>query len=637
MLDRENFTRNIAADRSRIEFWRKRPTVFKVFTSSEYRTLLSFLRPHWATLLFLGLVSIGLAALEGAKALSLIGVIKGFAGSDAEISRMMSFQIMGQSYDLGKILPLQNRLGLIFFTIMLLLAFTVSAGAVKLLNTWLSKRVQLRIMQNIRERCLNKMFSFDLDYFSQARSGELIFLMNAETSRFSSIVVFASNLLNYGVQLIAFASMLFYLYWDLTLVAITGSVVFFLIHLRVDASHKQKSWESNLCQNRLSHFFHQVVYGIKMIKIGSLEGREKERYLEEHEVFERAESKMAVLNGLSSMAQEVAVALIFVAIMAFVYFFRSADVLLSRPDQILAYLFLLIRTTPSAVGLQQARSAMIGAYGPLARVMELLNREDGPDRAAEMKAQKPLREVTNLSAREITFSYNGSEPMLKDVSINFRSGSLSALVGFSGSGKSTLMDILSFVRHPSRGVVSVESGENQPLQGGATKQLVGYMNQEPIIFHDTIRSNVTYFRPEATEDRIWKALSLAAADGFVKKLPQGVDSGVGERGLTLSGGERQRIGLARVLLQDNPILLLDEVTNALDYETEKRIYDNLRQMKDGRIIIVAAHRLRSIMDFDQIIVMNQGRVVESGTHPELMARRSLYSHLFSIQDSQGPL
>jgi len=158
------------------------------------------------------------------------------------------------------------------------------------------------------------------------------------------------------------------------------------------------------------------------------------------------------------------------------------------------------------------------------------------------------------------------------------------------------------------------------------------MNQEPLIFHDTIRENITYFDRTATKESLDRALDMAGLNEFVKALPKGLDTGLGERGLTVSGGERQRIGLARAFLKDAQFLLLDEATNALDYRTEGLIYDNLAKIKEEKIIVVAAHRLSSLVNFDKIIVINAGKVAESGRHQELMERKGLYYSLYKLQE-----
>lgn len=634
MLETENLTRNMSADNSRIEFWGENPTLRKIFSTQEYHTLFWFLRAQWVALLLLAIISFGLAFLEGGKAVALIGIIKGFVASEADITKLLTISLFGKSLHLDREFVVGSRLGLIFIAVAFFLLLTILTGGTKLFNTWLTKRVQLGLMRDVRRKTLDKMLSFDLEYFNQARSGELIFLMNTETSRFSLIITFASRFVTFGVQTLIFSFMLFYLFWDLSLIVFASAVAFFFAHLRVDIRVKMRSWESNLSENRLSQFFHQIVYGIKMIKIGAMEQRERNRYFEEHKKFESHDLATALLNGLSAMSQEMAMAFILIMVLVYVYYSKDMSNLLTRPDQILAYLFLLVRAIPAGVGLQQSRSAMIGSYGPLARVMALLHKEDGPDKTViEITGvEKPELSIKGLACSRVSFSYNGRENALSDVNLEFYLGTMSALVGFSGSGKSTIMDVLSFIRQPRSGEIKVNDRSLKPGELSSYKHLVGYMNQEPIIFHDTIRANVKYFKPDASDEEIWEALRLAAADEFIRQLPGELDTGMGERGVTVSGGERQRIGLARVFLQNPPILLLDEATNALDYRTEGQVYRNLESLKHDRIIVVAAHRLSAIRDFENIVVLHKGQVVEQGTHPELMRRGSIYYNLYMVQE-----
>ncbi len=639
MLEQDNLTRNIRADEWRVDFYRQNPTLRRVFSSREYKTLWSFLKPKRFLLFILIGISFALAFVEGGKALLLVGIIKGLVVSETGIHELLTFHFMDKTFSLNWFGLSDSRIGLIATLFIGLLFLTILAASGKLANTWFTKRVQLDLMRDVRRNVLEKIFSFDLKYFDQARSGELIFLMTAETSRFSNLVMFANNFLTNFIQVVIFMAILFYMSWDITLLVVLVAATYFKLHIPLDMRAKQKSWEANLTQNRLSHLFHQIIYGIKMIKIGGCENREQSQYFQGHKQFEMQELSLAKLSGLSAMFREfVIMAVLFLTVM-YVYFFKDLKSLLVKPDQILAYLFLLSRAMPSIAALQTARTSMIGAYGPLARVMELLHKdiEAVQPVSYDKTTRKEIDDIHNLAVHDVRFSYDSNGNVLEDINLNFQRNKMYAIVGLSGSGKSTLMDILASVRRPVSGDVLVNGLLLDMATIQSFKQSVGYMNQEPIIFHDTIRTNVKYFKPDATEKEIWEALKLAAVDDFIKELPDGLDTGLGERGLTVSGGQRQRIGLARVFLQKAQILLLDEATNALDYETEKQIYNNLDKMKQDKIIIVAAHRLSAIKDFDHIVVLNHGKAEEQGTHSQLIMNKNLYYNLFSVQKYSGDI
>jgi subfamily B ATP-binding cassette protein MsbA len=203
-------------------------------------------------------------------------------------------------------------------------------------------------------------------------------------------------------------------------------------------------------------------------------------------------------------------------------------------------------------------------------------------------------------------------------------------VGPSGSGKTTLLEVLAGFRRPDSGRILVDGNDLRLCDVESYRAQLGYVTQETVLFHDTLRSNITFLRPEAKPEEIDRALSLAEAREFVTE--HGLEAVGGERGAKISGGQRQRIALARALLQDPPVLLLDEATNALDLATEARVFDNLLDARRDKIIVVAAHRLSALTRFDSIVVLHRGRVIEQGSHAQLLAARGFYYHLFGLQE-----
>ena len=219
--------------------------------------------------------------------------------------------------------------------------------------------------------------------------------------------------------------------------------------------------------------------------------------------------------------------------------------------------------------------------------------------------------------------------------LSFAVGRAVALVGLSGSGKSTLMDIIARINLPQGGIVLCDDQDINNFSTRSFYSNIGYASQETVIFHDTIFANLAFYDDTVSEEQVREALYLAAADEFVAEMDDGLNTVLGERGLSVSGGQRQRINLARVFMKKPNIILLDEATNALDLATESLVYNRLLEMKENRIIIVAAHRLSAIQNFDHIVVIHQGEVAEEGTHEKLLAKRQLYSSLYALQQYNG--
>jgi ABC-type multidrug transport system fused ATPase/permease subunit len=231
----------------------------------------------------------------------------------------------------------------------------------------------------------------------------------------------------------------------------------------------------------------------------------------------------------------------------------------------------------------------------------------------------------------VAFAYNSAAPVLRDISFSIEPGQLVGIVGATGGGKSTVVSLIPRFYDPSAGTVKIDGVDVRDYKLAGLRSQIGFVLQDTVLFRGTVRDNIAYGRPEASEDEIVAAAKLANADEFIARMPKGYDSLIGERGLTLSGGQRQRIGIARAIVRNAPILILDEPTAALDTESEKLVIDALERLMEGRTVITIAHRLSTIRDAHKIIVLKDGVVAEEGTHDELLTRGGLYAELYRVQ------
>ena len=262
------------------------------------------------------------------------------------------------------------------------------------------------------------------------------------------------------------------------------------------------------------------------------------------------------------------------------------------------------------------------------RVLEILNEE--PETVDLPGAKEPtLREF--IRYEEVTFGYEPDRPVLKTVTLEARRGQTIAIVGPTGAGKTTLVNMLLRFYEPWSGKIIVDGTDLGKVQVRSLRQQIGLVLQEPFIFPITIAENIAYGRVTATPQEIAAAAEAANADDFIRRLPEGYDTVVGERGATLSGGEKQRLSIARAFLKDAPVVILDEPTSALDARTEALLLDALERLMSGRITFIIAHRLSTIRHADHILVMDNGEIVEQGTHDELLERDGLYATLYSKQ------
>jgi subfamily B ATP-binding cassette protein MsbA len=269
------------------------------------------------------------------------------------------------------------------------------------------------------------------------------------------------------------------------------------------------------------------------------------------------------------------------------------------------------------------------------RVFEFL---DAPAEVSDAPHPTPLpsfeREITYDG---VSFAYRDGEPAVHDVSFSVPKGSMLALVGPSGSGKSTVVDLLGRFFDVSDGSISIDGVDVREVAVADLRRLMGMVAQETVLFHDTVRANIAYGVAQSTDEQIHAAARAAHAHEFIRRLPKGYDTVVGERGVELSGGQRQRIAIARALLRDPPILVLDEATSSLDTESERVIQDAIERLLEGRTVLVIAHRLSTVQRADQILVMENGRIVERGTHASLLADSGRYRYLYELQFEDHPV
>jgi subfamily B ATP-binding cassette protein MsbA len=371
----------------------------------------------------------------------------------------------------------------------------------------------------------------------------------------------------------------------------------------------------------------ETMSGIRLVKSSSAEERERQRF---HHLtsnyfrdFLRAERARALAAPLTEMLA---------AIGTVVLLWYGARLVVGSEisgAQFVGFLGLSLKLYSPVKAVAKFPATAQPGLVAAERVFEFL---DAPIQIGDRPDAKPVEGFErDIVFDRVTFSYRDGQTALKDVSFTVPRGTVVALVGSSGAGKSTVVDLLSRFFDVTEGAIRVDGRDIRDLRVADLRALLGIVSQETVLFYDTVRANISYARPDATEEQIVVAARAANAHEFIEKMPNGYDTVVGERGVELSGGQRQRIAIARALLRDPPVLIFDEATSALDTESERLIQDAIERLLEGRTVFVVAHRLSTVQRADQILVLEDGRIVERGDHAGLLAQDGRYRQLYEMQ------
>lgn len=513
------------------------------------------------------------------------------------------------------------------------LAFAVVV-LVKGLSTYiqsvLMQGVALEIIRKIQVQMFDRVIGADLAYIDSNPTGTLIsrFISDAFVMR-DALASSFTGLIRDGLTTVVLIGVMFYTNWRMSLITFIVFPVTAIFITRLGRRMRRVVRTTQAEYGLLTSFLDGVLKGIRQVKAYGMERHETARAASLFLTLKGLYFKAAKTQARAVPTLEALGGLVFAAILAYGGY-------QARLGQITVGGFMAFFT------------AMLLAYQPMRRIatlnMKLQQGLAATERVfhivdyrraiGETADAKPLT-VTGGHVRleGVGFSYGVDSPTLIDVTLDAPPGKVVALVGPSGAGKSTVLNLIPRFYDVGKGAVIIDGQNVKGATLDSVRAAIGLVTQDTMLFDDTVRANIAYGRLGATEDEIIAAAKGAVADDFIRQLPKGYDTVVGERGIILSGGQRQRLSIARAMLKNAPILLLDEATSALDTESERSVQSALKRLMEGRTTIVIAHRLSTIIDADLIYVFDQGRIVESGTHAQLTAGGGLYARLSQMQFS----
>ena len=460
--------------------------------------------------------------------------------------------------------------------------------------------------------------------------------MSTITSDVSTVQDFASSsTLGIVVDLVTIVFMLglmFWLDWDFTLIAIGVTPFLLLFVIRFKKAVKEVTRTVRVRQSEVVAVVQEGLGSVRAVKAFGRQDLELAHMQNaSHATVEAALKARKVKSLLSPVVSIV------VALCTGIVLWKGTSLIVAGTMTIGAltvYLAYLTKFFKPVKDLASMTSAIAQTTVALERIQKILSADAIiPERS---DAVDPGTVKGDITFEHVAFGYGDEPPVLTDVSFRIKPGQVVGIVGPTGSGKSTVVSLMPRFYDTNGGRVLIDGVDIATMKLAALRSQIGFVLQETVLFRGTIRENIGYGRPGATDDEIVAAAKLANADEFISRMPHGYDSVVGERGDTLSGGQRQRIGIARAVIRNSPIMILDEPTAALDTESERLVIEGLQRLMKGRTVIMIAHRLSTIRDADKIIVLKDGVVAEEGTNDELIARGGVYAELHRIQFETPP-
>jgi subfamily B ATP-binding cassette protein MsbA len=588
----------------------------------DFQRLLKYLQPNWHIFLLALLSMILVAVFETATGALIVPITDVVFGTNVGVKTQTLF-------NLQEFIPKDDWLKQWFAISLMLITFTILGGIAEYFSVYLMAKVGQSAVLQLRRELYEHLLKQSSSFFEKHRTNFLVSRLVVSAAAIELAV--SANLrdvLKESFALVFFISAAFYYNWRLMIAALIIAPIIAYITSKFSKTLRKLSEEAFEGNKLLTDTAQETLSNYQIVKAYQAEQRENER-------FTKVALKIAQANlrsGKLSAFSPPTISLIGTLLISGLLFLGLREINLGHMEasQFFTFLFFLFRSYDPVRKISRQHNELNKAFAATRDIWNILDHcETLPEKENAIEL-KPLQH--KIEIKGVCFSYKPhGKRVLDKVFLEIPKGKTIALVGESGGGKSSLTKLIQRLYDPTEGAILWDGVDLRDANLGSLRRQIALVTQETVLFNDTISYNISYGKPEATQEEIEKAARIAYAHDFIISLPQGYDTIIGERGQFLSGGQRQRIAIARAVLMNAPVLILDEATSALDAESESLIQKALANLLEGKTAIIIAHRLSTIRRADLIVVMQKGKIVEAGTHEELLAKQGTYKKLYEIQ------
>jgi len=566
-----------------------------------FKRLVNYTKPYWWRIVIAALSSMAVGGMDGAFAYYVAPLLKKIF----------------QSHDLTifTFLPLG------------IIAIFTMRGLCRYLNDFFMRTASQLVVQDIRNQLYSRNIFMGLRFFGGQTTGTLMSrVLNDVTVMQEGMISIIVGIFRDGISAAALLGVIFYRNWQLAIISFLVIPLTVYPAQKIGKRLKSISRQSQEKMGDISSILQETYSGIKVIKAFSLEGRSIEKFKSANLGYYNFMRKSIKYSNLSSPIMEFITSLGIAAVV----WFGGSKVMngqMSAAD-FFSFITAMALVYSPIKRLSTAYNDFQRCLGAAERVFEIMDKN--PEIVDPPGAISIERVGGNVDFHNVSFRF-GDPWVLRNISLSARTGDIIALVGPSGGGKTTLVSLIPRFYDVSEGRVEIDGHDVRSIRLGGLVSQVALVDQETTLFNDTLANNIRYGKPGASDTEVEAAARAAFAHEFISEMPEGYETNIGDRGVRLSGGQRQRICIARALLKDAPILILDEATSALDTESEQMVQNALNNLMKNRTTFVIAHRLSTVLNADRILVLDKGKIVEQGSHEELLRREGLYQKLYSMQ------